>query len=48
MQNRIFRGGDAAVATIDVGGPLTEDLLSDLDALRDVFGVSATAIGGSP
>ncbi len=48
MQNRIFRGGDAAVATIDVGGPLSEDLLADLDALPDVFGVSATAIDGSP
>ena len=47
MQNRIFRGGDAAVATIDVGGPLSEDLLADLDALPDVFGVSATAIDGS-
>ena len=47
MQNRVFRGGDAAVATIDVGGPLSEDLLADLDALPDVFGVSATAIDGS-
>ncbi|MGH3346028.1 MAG: NAD(P)-dependent oxidoreductase [Nocardioides sp.] len=47
MQNRIFRGGDAAVATIDVAGTLSEDLLADLDALPDVFGVSATAIDGS-
>jgi D-3-phosphoglycerate dehydrogenase len=47
MQNRIFRGGDAAVATIDVAGPLSDKLLADLDALPDVFGVSATAIDGS-
>ena len=47
MQNRVFRGGDAAVATIDVAGPLSEDLLADLGALPDVFGVSATEIDGS-
>jgi D-3-phosphoglycerate dehydrogenase len=46
MQNRVFRGGDAAVATIDVGGPVSEDLLADLGALPDVFGVSATTIDG--
>jgi D-3-phosphoglycerate dehydrogenase len=47
MQNRVFRGGDAAVATIDVAGPLSEDLLADLGALPDVFGVSATEIDDS-
>jgi D-3-phosphoglycerate dehydrogenase len=48
MQNRVFRGGDAAVATIDVAGPpLSEDLLADLGSLPDVFGVSATTIDGS-
>lgn len=47
MQNRIFRGGEAAVATIDVGGPPSEELLADLGALPDVFGVSATTIDGS-
>ena len=47
MQNRVFRGGDAAVATIDVAGPpLSEDLLADLGSLPDVFGVSATTIDG--
>jgi D-3-phosphoglycerate dehydrogenase / 2-oxoglutarate reductase len=46
MQNRVFRGGDAAVATIDVAGPLSDDLLADLGALPDVFGVSATTIDG--
>ena len=47
MQNRVFRGGDAAVATIDVAGTLSDDLLADLGALPDVFGVSATTIDGT-
>jgi D-3-phosphoglycerate dehydrogenase len=47
MQNRVFRGGDAAVATIDVAGPLTDELLDDLGSLPDVFGVSATSIDGT-
>ena len=47
MENRVFRGGDAAVATIDVAGALSEDLLADLDALPDVLGVSATNIDGA-
>ena len=47
MQNRVFRGGDAAVATIDVAGPLSDELLADLGALPDVFGVSATTIDGT-
>ena len=48
MQNRVFRGGDAAVATIDVAGRLSDDLLADLGALPDVFGVSATTIDDGP
>ncbi|MFC4783911.1 NAD(P)-dependent oxidoreductase [Nocardioides sp. MAHUQ-72] len=44
MENRVFRGGGAAVATIDVAGPVSEDLLADLDALPEVLGVSATSI----
>lgn len=47
MENRVFRGGGAAVATIDVAGPVSEELLADLDALPDVLGVSATSIDGS-
>jgi D-3-phosphoglycerate dehydrogenase len=47
MENRVFRGGGAAVATIDVGGPVSEELLNDLGALPDVLGVSTTAIDGS-
>lgn len=44
MENRVFRGGGAAVATIDVAGSPPEGLLADLGALPDVLGVSATSI----
>lgn len=47
MENRVFRGGEAAVATIDLGGPLPEELLADLGSLPDVIGVSATRIDGA-
>jgi D-3-phosphoglycerate dehydrogenase len=47
MENRVFRGGGAAVATIDVAGSLSEDLLADLGAVSDVLGVSATTIDGT-
>ena len=47
MENRVFRGGGAAVATIDVAGSLSEDLLADLGGLPDVLGVSATSIDGA-
>jgi D-3-phosphoglycerate dehydrogenase len=44
MQNRIFQGGDTAVATIDVADSVSPRLLADLEALPEVLGVSATAI----
>jgi D-3-phosphoglycerate dehydrogenase / 2-oxoglutarate reductase len=44
MQNRVFRGGDAAVATIDVDGVVTDDLVAELGASSDVLGVSSTTI----
>lgn len=47
MQNRIFAGGQAAVATIDLSGQPSEGLLDELDGLPDVLGVSATSIDGS-
>ena len=46
MENRVFRGGDAALATIDVAGSVSSDLLAELGALPDVLGVSATTIDG--
>ena len=49
MENRIFQGRNAAVATIDVVGEVDEDLLAALGDLRDVLHVSAvpTARGRS-
>jgi D-3-phosphoglycerate dehydrogenase len=49
MENRIFQGRNAAVATIDVVGDVDEDLLATLGGLEDVLHVSAvpTARGGS-
>ncbi|HEX5936838.1 MAG TPA: NAD(P)-dependent oxidoreductase [Actinomycetota bacterium] len=49
MENRVFQGRNAAVATIDVVGAVDEDLLRALGALRDVIHVSAvpTARGRS-
>jgi D-3-phosphoglycerate dehydrogenase len=43
MQNRIFTGGEAAVATIDVAGPVPADLLADLEAIPEVLGSSLVA-----
>ncbi|HEX6400277.1 MAG TPA: NAD(P)-dependent oxidoreductase [Actinomycetota bacterium] len=47
MQNRVFRGGNAAVATIDVVGDVGPDLLSTLEELPDVLHVSASPVEGS-
>src|SRR4051794_41017600 len=40
MQNRVFRGGEAAVATIDVGGHASEELLQAISAIPHVLSVS--------
>lgn len=44
MENRIFRGGDAAVATIDVAGEASDELLADLRAIPHVLGVSEVTL----
>jgi D-3-phosphoglycerate dehydrogenase / 2-oxoglutarate reductase len=44
MQNRVFDGGEAAVATIDVGGAVDEDLLDELRGVHDVISVSLTSL----
>ncbi len=41
MENRIFMGSKAAVATIDVVGEVTDDLLTTLEGIPDVIHVSA-------
>jgi D-3-phosphoglycerate dehydrogenase len=42
MENRVFRGGEAAVASIDVAGTIPQGLLAEIGAIPDVLGVSAT------
>jgi D-3-phosphoglycerate dehydrogenase len=44
MQNRIFAGGAAAVATMDVAGAVPADLLTHLDEMPDVLGCSLVAL----
>ena len=48
MQNRIFTGGEAAVATIDVAGTLPADLLAHLEAMPEVLGSSLVALDTDP
>jgi D-3-phosphoglycerate dehydrogenase len=45
MENRVFRGGHAAVASIDVAGQPSDALLADLRAIPHVLGVSAVRLG---
>jgi D-3-phosphoglycerate dehydrogenase len=45
MENHIFRGGEAAVATIDVAGQATEALLATLRDLPHVLSVSEVTLG---
>jgi D-3-phosphoglycerate dehydrogenase len=40
MENRVFRGGEAAVATIDVGGQASEELLRAMREIPHVLSVS--------
>ena len=42
MENRVFRGGAAAMASIDVAGTLPQELLDQIGGLPHVLGVSAT------
>ena len=45
MENRVFRGGQAAVAIIDVAGQTSEALLAALREIPDVLGVSQVTLG---
>jgi D-3-phosphoglycerate dehydrogenase len=47
MENRVFRGGEAAVASIDVADPVPDALLEQVGAVPDVLGVSATPFDGT-
>jgi D-3-phosphoglycerate dehydrogenase len=44
MQNRIFAGGAAAVATIDVAGAVPAELTAALDAIPEVLGTSLATL----
>jgi D-3-phosphoglycerate dehydrogenase len=44
MQNRIFAGGQAAVATMDVAGTVSTDLLAHLEAIPEVLGSSLVVL----
>lgn len=48
MQNRVFRGGEAAVATIDVGGQSSEELLRAIREIPHVLGVSELTMPEAP
>jgi D-3-phosphoglycerate dehydrogenase / 2-oxoglutarate reductase len=45
MVNRVFRGGEAAVAFIDVEGQASPELLDALRAIPHVLGVSVVTLG---
>jgi D-3-phosphoglycerate dehydrogenase len=47
MENRVFRGGEAAVASIDVAGPVSEDLLEQIGSGSEVLGVSVAQFAGT-
>ena len=47
MENRVFRGGEAAMASIDVAGSLTPELLEQVREVPHVLGVSVTSFAGA-
>lgn len=47
MENRVFQGGTAAVAIIDVSGPVSSDAVAELEAIEHVLGVSVAESAAS-
>jgi D-3-phosphoglycerate dehydrogenase len=47
MENRVFQGGEAAVASIDVTGPVPDALLEEIGSGPEVLGVSVAAFTGA-
>ncbi len=47
MENRVFRGGEAAMASIDLAGSLTPELLGQVREVPHVLGVSMTSFAGT-
>jgi len=48
MENRVFEGLVAAVATIEVAGTVADGLVAELAAVDDVLGVSVVEAAGRP
>ena len=46
MENQVFSGGEAAVASLDVGGSVSPELLDRVGAVENVLGVTATPFDG--
>jgi D-3-phosphoglycerate dehydrogenase len=44
METRVFDGGHAAIATIDVGGTVPASLRADLEAIPHVLGISTATL----
>lgn len=44
MENRVFRGGEAAVASMDVAGTVDPGLLEEMASIPEVLGVSVTPL----
>jgi D-3-phosphoglycerate dehydrogenase len=47
MENRVFRGGEAAMASIDMAGSVTSELLEQVREVPHVLGVSVTSFAGA-
>jgi D-3-phosphoglycerate dehydrogenase len=47
MENHVFRGGEAALATIDVAGSLPGELLAHVREVPHVLGVATASIAGT-
>ena len=45
MENRVFEGGKAAVASIDLSGPVSDEVLAEIDAVGEVLSVSFASLG---
>jgi D-3-phosphoglycerate dehydrogenase len=48
MENRVFDGGRAAVASIDMAGSPSDELLGEIGSVEHVLGISAARISTGP
>jgi D-3-phosphoglycerate dehydrogenase len=47
MENRIFSGGEAAVASIDIAGSVSDELLTEMRNIPDVLSVSVASLSSA-